>query len=337
MIDCSPGLDEYSRTSLIIYEFITDEYSNRQCAYSLSTETRYAIMKSVLSSTSLCVRNFSTGPNTAEQLGKRLLQTLERDDSEQSPRVSQPKKRMPKSSFPRHRPSKEDHPSQLPEQGNDPTLLQLRPFPQIDQKKPREKREFVEQRDEISKPQVTQFRPPSLHTQQASDGSTIAFDNAYTGGKSTGPVPSRQGKTGLNEGVAGVNGSAFQLFASGQEDQGAVSTNVILSELRAQGNMMMQILEKVDIHNKMLSVLIKDYQLTKYPSMIGRMEIQTPEALPAAEGTQNFCQMIGKGPEETVSKKDLYLFLRDPSIDYKYQLQLENIIDLPLVKERNFS
>lgn len=46
--------------------------------------------------------------------------------------------------------------------------------------------------------------------------------------------------------------------------------------------------------------------------------------------------MIGKGPEETLVKKDLFLFLKNAELEYKYQLEIDNNIEAPLVKERNF-
>jgi hypothetical protein len=49
-----------------------------------------------------------------------------------------------------------------------------------------------------------------------------------------------------------------------------------------------------------------------------------------------FFNLIGKGPEETLVKKDLFLFLKSPEVDYKFQLEVDNNIEMPLVKERNF-
>lgn len=56
-----------------------------------------------------------------------------------------------------------------------------------------------------------------------------------------------------------------------------------------------------------------------------------------AESGEQFCQLIGKGPDETISKTDLLIFLKEPDIHYRYRLELEEPIQLPLVKERNFS
>lgn len=60
--------------------------------------------------------------------------------------------------------------------------------------------------------------------------------------------------------------SAFQIFSNpaGGEDTNNNVMNLLLAEVRAQTKLSMEILEKVDVHNKMLSILIKDYQLSKY-------------------------------------------------------------------------
>lgn len=65
-----------------------------------------------------------------------------------------------------------------------------------------------------------------------------------------------------------TNTSAFQVFGgNAMEEVGSGPLGVILSELRMQNKLSMEILEKVDMHNKMLSILIKDYQLSKYRSL----------------------------------------------------------------------
>lgn len=131
--------------------------------------------------------------------------------------------------------------------------------------------------------------------------------------------------------------SAFQVFSNLQSDESKGNLlHILLNEVRMQSKLNMEILEKVDLQNKMLSVLIKDYQLSKYASLTRIEKKQVEELLETSKTNDSFFNMIGKGPDETLTKKDLYMFLKNPEVEYKYQLELLNEVELPLVKERNF-
>lgn len=62
----------------------------------------------------------------------------------------------------------------------------------------------------------------------------------------------------------GQKNSAFQVFNNPPtEESGGNLLGMLLTEVRTQTKLSMEILEKVETHNKMLSILIKDYQLSK--------------------------------------------------------------------------
>lgn len=89
---------------------------------------------------------------------------------------------------------------------------------------------------------------------------------------------------------------------------------------------------------------ISNYQNIQNSSQSGNhSDLIAEEPLGLSHGHLNqsshqvFFNKIGKGPEETVTKSDLALFLKDPSVEYKYTLELQTKLSLPLVKERNFS
>ena len=139
-------------------------------------------------------------------------------------------------------------------------------------------------------------------------------------------------------GAYNAKSSAFQVFSNMMtDDPNGNLLNMLLTEVRTQTKLSADILEKVDMHNKMLSVLIKDYQLSKYSRKLHRLEKkQTEDQLEPPTSSDTFYNLIGKGPEEILNKKDLYMFLKDPDIEYKYQLELLNEVEIPLVKDRNF-
>ena len=162
----------------------------------------------------------------------------------------------------------------------------------------------------------SQFKPP--HQRQVAPADNLSSYNGIY--KSIGSRIAHQQNN---------NNSAFQLYNNTSSEDSQMGT--VLNELRINNRLLTEVLDKVEVHNKMLSILIKDYQLNKVDkkSMI--------EAEEGANNVQLYYNLIGKGPDETITKKDLQLFLKDNDVEYRYQLVLDTSVEQPLVKERNFS
>lgn len=162
----------------------------------------------------------------------------------------------------------------------------------------------------------SQFKPP--HQRQVAPADNMSSYNGIY--KSIGSRIAHQ-QTNSN--------SAFQLYNNNNAEDPQMST--VLNELRINNRLLTEVLDKVEVHNKMLSILIKDYQLNKVDK---KSMIETEEG---ANNVQLYYNLIGKGPDETITKKDLQLFLKDNDVDYRFQLVLDTPIEQPLVKERNFA
>lgn len=93
---------------------------------------------------------------------------------------------------------------------------------------------------------------------QAADGNMSSFGFFNLNRAANAPAQALRGNPHY------TNTSAFQVFGGNSADEATnAPLGVILSELRMQNKLTMEVLEKVDMHNKMLSILIKDYQLSK--------------------------------------------------------------------------
>ena len=55
------------------------------------------------------------------------------------------------------------------------------------------------------------------------------------------------------------------------------------------------------------------------------------------ESLEKFSEMIGKGPNDTLSENDLLYYIKGSEQHFPYRLELMSDIEQPLVKERNFS
>ena len=109
------------------------------------------------------------------------------------------------------------------------------------------------------------FKPP-FQRQQPQNEHMSSFNGFYSNPTRAGvtqqPTRTQQQFTPSNLNTK----SAFHPYPSLDDSPSNninIPSNIIINELKNQSRMMTEILEKVDVHNKMLSILIKDYQFHK--------------------------------------------------------------------------
>jgi hypothetical protein len=214
--------------------------------------TKYATTTSALSSIGLSVSSANLGPNPVEQLGKRSAQKNDSSDSEPSVK-NLPMKKLPK--------------AVATQQARIPASVEvhseLQNFPEQESKTPMNK---LQKENEVAR---TQFRPPNIRQStpvaDANMSSYVGFYNVRPQAVlPTQPFSRPPGYGHFKE--PAQNTSAFQLYsgANYEELMQGVPMGMMMSELKTHSKLLLDLLDKVELHNKMLSVLIKDYQLNKY-------------------------------------------------------------------------
>ena len=97
--------------------------------------------------------------------------------------------------------------------------------------------------------------------------------------------------------------------------------------------------EKVDNIQKMLTYFVREWQHQKYTKNFSKYySANTSEEKKQGDPkeTENFNQLIGKGSQETIDKKELLWYMKGEEKEFSWRLIAEVEIESPLVKERNF-